>query len=110
MAIDRLVLIRAFVRAAKLQAGAASTPKAVLEQIILGKFTSEATHGKTLISTTEAGGTATFILPDSFGPAEVMALAEEAIEWLENQPDPNNPNLSPRRISRLRVSFDKSAI
>src|SRR5688572_7041395 len=103
MGVDRLILIRAFVRAAKLQAVSTSTPKVVLEQIILGKFTVEATNGKTLISTTEAGGTATFILPEYFSPAELMALAEEAIEWLENQPDPDNPNLSPRRIRRLRA-------
>ncbi len=108
---NRQLLLRAFVRAAKRQADQTSTtPTAVLEQIITGRFTSEATEGKTLITTTEAGGTATFILPAGFGPADVMALAEEAIEWLEQQPDPNNPNLSARRIVRLRVSFGKAAI
>lgn len=109
MTADRLLLLRALVRAAKLQYGSGS-PKPVLEQIILGKFESEVTNGKTVISTTEAGGTVTFVVADSLGPAEVLTLAEEAIEWLDQQPDPANPNLSPRRIRRLRVSFDKAVI
>jgi len=109
MANNRQLLVRAFVRAAMLQANGGAI-KPVLEQIILGKFQSEVTDGKTLVSTSEAGGTVTFALPNNLGPAEIMALAEEAIEWLDNQPDPANPNLSPRRIRRLRVSFDKAAV
>jgi len=100
--------MRAMIRAAKLAVPA--SPRKALESIILGKFTTEATDGKTLISTTEGGGTATFAFPSDFGPAEVMALAEEAIEWLDQQPDPDNPDLRQRRILRLRASFDQAVM
>jgi hypothetical protein len=41
-----------------------------------------------------------------------MVLAEEALTWLEAQPDADaaNPVALPRAIHRLRVSFDKAAI
>jgi hypothetical protein len=109
--VGRQLLLRAFIRAAKKYGDANSkTPIAVLEAILLGRFTAEATEGKTLVTSTENGGTVTFMLPHDFGPADVMALAEEAIEWLEQQPDPNNPKLAARRIKRLRVSFANAAI
>lgn len=109
--VSRTLLLRAFIRAAKRHGDAVGkTPKAILEDIIVGRFTTEATEGKTLVSSSEAGGAVTFILPAGFGPADVMTLAEEAIEWLEQQPDPNNPNLSSRRLVRLRASFSKAVI
>jgi hypothetical protein len=109
MAADRNLLVRALVRGAKLANPA--SPQAALESILLGRFNAEATDGgKTLISTNEAGGGVTFALPGDFGPADVMALCEEALQWLLNQPDPTNPNLTPRRITRLRVNFRKAVL
>jgi len=114
MANNRYMLLRAFVLAAKKTAdeqGTPATPTTVLEDIVLGKFTTELSDGKTLISTDEAGGTATFALMGTFTAIEVVALAMEAITWLRQQPDPDDPEIYPsRRIRRLRVSFDKAVI
>lgn len=106
-------LARIFVRAAKLRAtalGNGATPKSVLEGIVLGQFTSTATNGRTVISTTEGGGSTTFTLPADLGPADVMTLADEALSLVENAEDPENPTVSTRRIMRLRASFGKAAI
>jgi hypothetical protein len=103
MGADRNLLLRAFIRAAKLQNSA--NPRAPLEAIILGQFTSVAQNGKTIVSTSRDGLSATFTLPPGMGPGEILALAEEAIEYLNGLPDPTNPNLSPRRIKRLRANF-----
>lgn len=100
-------LVRAFIRAAVLQAQAiSSTPKAVLEAIILGHFTADTTqNGKTIVSTSAAGSSVTFALPSNFGTAEIMELAETALQTIEAMPDPNNPTFPQRRIKRLRVNF-----
>ena len=106
-------LARIFVRAAKLRAtalGGAATPKSVLEGIVLGQFTSTATNGRTVISTSEAGGTTTFTLPADLGPADVMSVADEALSLIESSANPLNPTVGTKRIQRLRVSFGKAAI
>ena len=109
MAADRKILLRAFIRAAKIYGDRVSkTPQEVLEDVIVGRFSVEATIGKTVISTNENGGGVVFQLPPDFGPREVLGLAEEAIEMLLQMPDPENPNLSPRRITRLAVNFLRS--
>ncbi len=109
MAADDQLLFAAFVRGAKLAGAAASptkTAKQVLEAIILSRFTSEATNGRTLISTSEAGGSVAFTFPEMLNPAEVMAYAEKALQWIEAQPDQNNLDLSKlNRVGRLRASF-----
>lgn len=64
--------------------------------------------GKILVSSTEVGGTVTFAVPPGHTPQSLLCLVESAIEWLQQQPDPTSPNLSPRRIRRLRVSFAKA--
>lgn len=107
MGADRNLLLRAFIRAAKLQQP--NNPRAALEAIILGQFSSVAQNGRTVIATSRDGLSATFTLPDSLGPGDVMAYAEEAIEYLSSLADPNNPNLSPRRIKRLRANFINAA-
>lgn len=101
-------LIYAFVRAAKLQAdsvGGGATPKSILEQIILGKFTAEVTDGKTLVSTTVGEQTVSFHVPNDLGPSSILELAEQAIQFLESQADPDNPVLTRRRIKKLSVNF-----
>lgn len=85
------------------------TPVQILEEIVLGRFTSDFTDGKTVISTSEAGGSVSFQLPDSFTPAEVMALAMECIARInsgEYGAADTLPNVIPQRvIKRLRGSF-----
>jgi hypothetical protein len=106
---DQQYLFAAFVRGAVL-AGAASnptkTPKEVLEAIVLARFKSEATNGRTLISSSESGGSTSFSAPAMLSPADVIALAERALQWLDTQTDPANPNLAGlRKVGRLRASF-----
>jgi len=106
---EKTLLRNAFIRAAVLEAAAAVSPttaRALLQAIIRGKFKTDATDGKTVISTSEAGGTVTFTLPDSLSPAEVMIRAEQAIEWLERQTDPDAPDLTKLRAPRrFRATF-----
>ena len=103
------MLLRALVLAAKKNSKEGeTTPIDVLETIVVGRFDSDFSNGKTVISTQEADGSVSFSIPDQLSPAEVVALAMEAIAWLKAQPDPNNPNVYPRRIKRLRVSFAKA--
>lgn len=109
MAADRNMLLRALVYAAVKNAKAqGKKPADVLGEIILGHFNTSITDGKTVISTTEANGTTTFALASEMSPPEIVALAMEAVAWVESQADPENPNPIPRRIKRLRVSFAKA--
>jgi hypothetical protein len=55
---DRNMLVRALVRAAKVQGEASGKkPVEVLTDIITGKFSLDFSDGRTVISTSEAGGT-----------------------------------------------------
>lgn len=109
MAANRYLLIRAIALAALRSKTDSKTPVQVLEDIVLGKFNSEVSDGKTLISTTEGGGTAQFALIGSFTPDEILSLVMETIVWINSQTDPANYEPYPtRRIKRLRVSFAKS--
>ena len=112
-------LVLAAVRTAQAQAESATasadaktlTPIGVLENIILGRFDSEIQNGKTLVSTNEAGGSASFTLMYDLTPSDIMELSMEAITWINSQPDPSNPDVYPaRRIKRLRASFAKATI
>lgn len=86
---------------------------ALLEDIFIGKFSTELTDGKTVISTMEAGGSVTFALLGNINPADIAALAHETIRFLKELPDPDNPSeavLYPKRIRRLRVSFRQASL
>jgi hypothetical protein len=108
MAADRYMLIRAMALAAKKSASAGKTPIQVLEDIVVGKFTTEFSDGRTVISTSEAGGSTTFAVVPDMGPNDIVALAMETIGWINEQADPVNYETTPRRIKRLRVSFAKA--
>lgn len=111
-------LILAAVRTAQANAEASTpdsdepkTPADVLESIVLGKFDNELKEGKTLISSSEAGGSFSFSIVGGLSPADVVELAMEALTWLNQQPDPLNPEVFPsKRIKRLRVSFAKATV
>ncbi|MFM7103090.1 MAG: hypothetical protein ACKO3N_18215 [Verrucomicrobiota bacterium] len=101
-----------FVRAAKLKATAGGTSlRAVLECILLGQFNSSVVNGRTVISTSEAGGSVQFEILDGLGPARVAELAGEALDWLDSLPAEQQANpIPPRRIRRLRVSFSRAQV
>ena len=98
---------------AAVRSGKASgkTPADMLEEIVIGKFSSELSDGKTVISVTEAGGTSSFAIVGGMTPADIVEIAMEALTWLQDQEDPANPPVVPaKRIKRLRVSFAKATI
>jgi len=106
------LLIRAFIRAAKLQAtavGNGATITSILEGIVLGRFNDEATEGKTIVKTSHAGHEVEFALPKGLTATDVLELAEAALQELERQTDPDNPTFSTRKIRRLRANFDPTA-
>ncbi len=102
-------LIRAMGRAAI--AGSPTDPVAALTLIITGHYTSTVTQGGTLVNCNEAGGNISFQVPSGMDAGEIMALCEEAIQFLTtecNQGADGNWRIKPtRRIKRLRVSFRK---
>ena len=104
--------MRAYIRSAVTQAAkCGKTPTQLLTDVQLGKFNSEATDGRTILSTTEAGGTITFAFPGELTPGDVLEYTEEALEWLSEQVDPDNPVLNWKRPARrLRMTFDMGAI
>jgi len=86
-------------------------PADVLESIVMGKFESELSDGKTLISSNEAGGSFSFSIVGGLSPSDIIELTMEALTWLQDQPDPNNPAVYPsKRIKRLRASFRQATI
>lgn len=107
---SRYILMRAMVLGAVRTAVAPKTPIQVLEDIVIGRFRTEISDGKTVIAATEGGGSVTFSLPAELGPGDVTELAMRAIAFIRSCPDPNNPPLYPRIIRRLRASFAKAVI
>lgn len=108
-------MLKGFLRAAALNAaqkGEGNTARTELEAILLGKFTSEAKNGRTVVGVTEGGGTTSYTLPTMLTPAEVMAFAEEGLELLEEQTgDQDTPDLTRnRRVTRLRASFYRAQV
>lgn len=104
------ITLSTFVRAAQLKATQGDTPlRAVLEGILIGHFKSTVANGRTVIATTEAGGSTQFTLPAGLTPPEVMEMAGRALRWIDSRPDPANPGL-PNTVKRLRVSFRKARI
>jgi hypothetical protein len=106
---NRILLIRAFVESARSAAAASGkTLTQVLADIRNAIFNGELRDGKILISSAEAGGTVTFTVPAGHAPLEIMELAQEALDWCGQFPDPDNPPSTARRIRRLRASFAKA--
>lgn len=65
--------------------------------------------GKVVTQTGEAGGSVEFSFPPGLDAATIAILASRALEWIDSQPDPDNPR-GPRRISRLRVCFNRARL
>ncbi len=101
-----ITVIRAWVRSAKATAGTTGkTLTQVLNEIGQQILSQGVQSGQVLIGTSEGGGSASFALPPGHTPLELAGLNEEAIQFCNQWPDPNNPNLNMRRIVRLRASF-----
>jgi len=101
-----ITVIRAWVRSAN--ETAKQTQKkltTVLTEIGSGILSSGVQSGQIVISTSEGGGSVSFSLPPGHTPLELAALNEEAIQFCNQFPDPDKPNLNARRITRMRASF-----
>jgi hypothetical protein len=106
---DRILFIRSFVESARAIGTQTGKPLTqVLGEIRNAIFSDELQNGKILISSNEAGGSVTFGVPAGHTPLEIMALAQEAIDWCYQFDDPNNPPATARRVRRLRASFSKA--
>lgn len=100
---NREILIAVFLRQSASRAalpGATLTQVQILEVIQAGQFTSSAENGTTVIETEEAGGRVRFEVPKSLGAAEIMIIAELAMQQLEGA----------RRVTRLRAGFGKARL
>lgn len=101
----------AFLRCAKLrvaQLGGGATVRSVIESIALGHFTSSVINGETIVSTSRDGVSVSVVFPDGMSPADLVNMASEVLEWIERQPDPNNPG-NMESVRRLRVCFNRGA-
>jgi hypothetical protein len=95
-----------FLYAAKLSAAKkGTTVKSVLESILVGQFETSVSNGKTLVRTSEAGGSVEFAIAEGLDAGEVAELAREALDWHSVNPDSN-----PRRIRRLRATFNRASL
>lgn len=102
--------LSAFLQAARLKATRDEVSlKSVVEDILFARFESSIRNGRTVIRTSEAGGSTDFTLPAGLTPTELIELANQALRWLQAQPDPENPRL-PKAVRRLRVCFDRAAL
>lgn len=100
-------LVRALVRAAC--AANPTAPVAGLTAVISGHYVATATQGGTLINCNEAGGNISFQVPSGFAADDIMALCEEAIQFIQGFADGTDVNvmLKTQRVKRLHVSFAK---
>ena len=80
----------------------------VLDAVIDGQFNSVSKNGRTIVSTSEGGGSVTFNVDLALSPKGVISLATEAKDFITSQADPLNPVTTNRRIRRLRVSLSKA--
>ena len=84
------VSLTAFIQAAKLKAAKDGvTVKAVVEAIVLGQFESSVVNGRTIVSTSEAGGSV-----DLAGVA-----LRSGLEWIEQA----LPHVPPECVDSFRV-------
>ena len=105
MAADKLILTRALLRVARLEAAASVpvvTSKAMLETLMRGQWSTVLSGGKQLIATNQGGRSVTWAVVSGLSAPEIMALAEDA--WaMEDALD--GDAIPVRRIRRLRADF-----
>lgn len=98
------------VRALALQLPEGGTLVGALEAILASKWTAEVVNGRTLLSTSEAGGSVTFTFERGYTPAQLAVMAEEALEWLRSLPDPESPPLDVPRYTRIHPTFHRAVL
>lgn len=57
----------------------------------------------------EAGGTTELNFAPGITASAIATLASRALEWIDAQPNPDKPR-APRRITRLRATFNRARL
>lgn len=94
--------VRDLVRAA-LEASP-SDPVAFLKSI-LSKKAADFSNGRVEVSIGSSAGSVSYQVPPDMTPAQCMRLVGEAIDWLEAQTDPTNPDLTSPAVRVVVPSF-----
>ncbi|MCA1996436.1 MAG: hypothetical protein LDL56_04310 [Armatimonadetes bacterium] len=94
----------------KLQLSGDTTLAQALEGLLTSKWSTAVINGTTVVATSEAGGNVSFTFERGYTPAELAVMAEEALEWLNTLPDPENPDLDLPRYSRVHPTFHRAVL
>lgn len=104
------ISLRVFIQAASIYAQTEGVRVLdVCRGVLASKFRAAVVNGRTVLSATDEGSGTTWSLPDGLKESDVLELAGRAVEWIESRPNPASPGL-PRRITRLRVTFDRASL
>ena len=98
------------IRALKLQLAGGETLVGALNALVTSKWSASVVNGQTILSTSEAGGSVTFTFDRTYTPADLAAMAEEALEWVNTLVDSENPPLDVPRYNRLHPTFHKAVL
>lgn len=98
------------VRALRLQLTGGQTLVGALEALLVSNWSSTIVNGKTILTATEAGGSVTFTFDGAYTPAELAVMAEEALEWVNTSPDPENPPLDVKQYNRLHFTLHRAVL
>jgi len=98
--------LRTFWRIIALQAArTGKTPRAICEALLLTQYSMSIENGRTVVETTDAGGSTRFGLPGSLNASEIAALASAALDHI----DVSGSTL-PQAVRRLRPTFDRASL
>ena len=78
-------------------------PIALLEGILKGHFETTVKNGGVLVSTSDEGQSASFMVPEGLDAGTIMEFASEGIDWFQSQGDP--PDFSKDCQPRLQLGF-----
>lgn len=108
---DRNEMVIHLLRAAGLRAqeltaaGRPTTARALLEGVLVGRFTTEFSNGRVVASVSENGGSTSFSYPAGITPEDVTIISGRALSRLDayGVDAPTAEMLRPKR--RLRMTF-----
>lgn len=102
--------LRVLVQVCKAKAAADGVPlRQILTGILLRQFEVAIESGQMVVSSVEAGGQTDFAAVPGLTPGRLASLAAAAIEWLDAQPDQENPGL-PTTVRRYKFCFGRGLL
>lgn len=72
---------------------------------LLSKKGADFANGRVEVSIGSSAGSVSYQVPPDMAPAQCMRLIGEAIDWLETQEDPTNPDLISPTVRVVVPSF-----